>query len=454
MARAERMFGNILVLAAVLLLTLLTASPAVAIEPPAIDPGAVPRDATGPEQPLEQRHVCNEPLTTPGRKFTDPPWSNPYLGVDKAHHFATGAGITVALIDTGVTASPRVPAEPGGDFVAEDGDGLTDCDAHGTLVASLIAGRPAPTDGFIGVAPDARLISIRQTSAAYEPKDNTHSDDPDASPAAGTVRSLARAVVHAANLGAQVINISEAACFKATNPIDEKTLGAALDYAVNAKGAVVIAAAGNTGNDCSQNPEPDPAIPNDPRGWGRVQTIVTPAWYEQLVLTVGSFGETGQPSAFSMHGPWVGAAAPGENIVALGPKGDPVDALPGKDGPLPIAGTSFSAAYVSGVAALLRQRFPDLPPAEIVKRITASARHPAGGTDDAVGAGVVDAHAALTWHVAPEATKDKDTVKRIEPPIPIPSPDLGPITAVGLGFLGLLLALGLATLTGRALRRR
>ena len=446
---------NIFVISAVLLLAFLTTPLALAIEPPAIDPAAVPPDATGPEQPFEQRRVCNEPLTTPGNKFADPPWSNPYLGVDKAHQFATGAGVTVALIDTGVTASPRVPAEPGGDFVTEDGDGLTDCDAHGTLVASLIAGKPAPTDGFIGVAPDARLISLRQTSAAYDPKESSaNPDDPNASPAAGTVRSLARAVVHAANLGAKVINISEAACFKASRPVDETTLGAALDYAVNAKGAVVIAAAGNTGGDCSQNPQPDPSIPNDPRGWGQVQTIVTPAWYGQLVLTVGSVGESGQPSSFSMHGPWVGAAAPGENIIALGPQGDPVDALPGKDGPVPIAGTSFSAAYVSGVAALLRQRFPDLPPVEVIKRITASARHPGGGTDEAVGSGVVDAYAALTWHVPAEPAKDQIVVKRIEPPAPIPSPDRGPITAVALGVLGLLLALGLAALTGRALKRR
>lgn len=92
-----------------------------------------------------------------------------------------------------------------------DGNGLTDCDAHGTLIASLIAGRPSLTDGFVGVAPDARLISLRQTSEAYEAKDNQNNqNDPNAT-AAGSVRSLARAVVHATNLGANVINISEAA---------------------------------------------------------------------------------------------------------------------------------------------------------------------------------------------------------------------------------------------------
>src|SRR5215471_2162925 len=154
---------RILLIALTLTLVSLTAPPASAIAPPSVDPGAVPPDVTGPDQPLEQRRVCKAPLTLPGTNFHDPPWANTYLGVGEAHKFATGAGVTVAVIDTGVDASPRVPAEPGGDFVVKDGDGLSDCDSHGTLTASIIAGRPSLNDGFVGVAPDARLISVRQT---------------------------------------------------------------------------------------------------------------------------------------------------------------------------------------------------------------------------------------------------------------------------------------------------
>ncbi|OMC55794.1 type VII secretion-associated serine protease mycosin [Mycobacterium sp. IS-836] len=438
-----------------LMLVWLSAPPAFAVAPPSIDAAAVPPDATGPDQPLEQRRVCRAPLTVPGTNFHDPPWANTYLDVGAAQKFATGAGVTVALIDTGVDPSPRVPAEAGGDFVVPDGNGLADCDAHGTLVAAIIAGRPAVTDGFVGVAPDARLISLRQTSEAFEPKDRQgDQNDPNASPAAGSVRSLARAVVHAANLGANVINISEAACFKVRKPVDESTLGAALNYAVNVKNVVIVAAAGNSGGDCGQNPPPDPAIPADPRGWQQVQTIVTPAWYSPLVLAVGGVGQNGAPSAFSMHGPWVGAAAPAENVIALGAEGEPVDALPGKDGPVAIAGTSFAAAYVSGLAALLRQKFPDLPPAQIINRITATARHPGGGVDDAVGAGIIDAVAALTWDVPGGPAATPFPVKQLQPPAPVPGPDHGPITAVTLGVAGIILALGLAVLTGRALRRR
>jgi|SRR5580693_296896 membrane-anchored mycosin MYCP len=448
---------RILLMTVALTVALLSAPPALAVAPPTIDVGAVPPDVTGPDQPLEQKRVCKAPLTLPGTNFHDPPWPNTYLGITQAHKFATGAGVTVALIDTGVDPSARVPPEPGGDFVVNGGDGLSDCDSHGTLVASLIAGQPALTDGFVGVAPGARLISVRQTSEAFEPKDTqTNQDDPNATPAAGSVRSLARAVVHAANLGAGVINISEAACFKVKKPVDETTLGGALNYAVNVKGAVIIVAAGNTGGDCAQNPPPDPSIPSDPRGWQGVQTIVTPAWYAPLVLAVGGVGQDGAPSPFSMHGPWVGVAAAAENIVALGPSGEPVDALSGKEGPVSIAGTSFAAAYVSGLAALLREKFPDLTPAQIINRITASARHPGGNFDDAVGAGIIDAVAALTWDIpsGPSTATAPYAVKPIQPPMPVPGPDHGPIKAVAIGVIGLTLALGLGALTGRALRRR
>jgi membrane-anchored mycosin MYCP len=446
---------RIVPMVAALSLALLSAPPAVAIAPPSINPDVVPPDETGPDQPLEQRRVCAATTTLPDSQFDDPPWANDYLGIADAQRFATGAGVTVAVIDTGVNASPRLPAEAGGDFVTEDGDGLSDCDAHGTLTASIIGGRPTPDDAFVGVAPDARVISLRQTSEAYDPVGlQVDPADPNSTPAAGSVRSLARAVVHAANLGAGVINISEAACFKVTRAVDESSLGAALNYAVNVKGAVVVVAAGNTGGDCSQNPPPDPSAPSDPRGWDQVQTIVTPAWYSPLVLTVGGIGQTGDPSSFSMHGPWVGVAAPAENIEALGGDGQPVNAIAANDGPVPLAGTSFAAAYVSGLAALLRQRFPDLTPAQIVNRITASARHPGGGVNDAVGAGVISPVAALTWDIPPGAVAEPVNVKRIPPPTPPAPPDRGPITAVAAGVAGLVLALGLTALARQALRRR
>jgi membrane-anchored mycosin MYCP len=185
-----------------------------------------------------------------------------------------------------------------------------------------------------------------------------------------------------------------------------------------------------------------------------VQTIVSPAWYSPLVLTVGGIAPNGQPSNFSMNGPWVGAAAPAENIIALGYDSAPVNALQGQDGPIPITGTSFAAAYVSGLAALLKQRFPDLTPAQIINRITATARHPGGGVNNEVGAGVIDPVAALTWDVRPGPERVPYKVKQLPPPVYVPPPDRGPITAVVLTAAGLAVALGLGALARRALRRR
>jgi membrane-anchored mycosin MYCP len=444
-----------LAMVAALTLVLLNAAPALAVPPPEIDPEATPADTVEPELPFEQRRYCSAPTTLPNSEFRDPPWASTYLDIPGAQRFATGAGVTVAVIDTGVNASPRVPAEPGGDFIDAAGDGLSDCDSHGTITASIIAGRGAPTDAFIGVAPDARLISLRQTSEAFEPVDvQVDPNDPNTTPAAASIRSLARAIVHAANLDAGVINISEAACFKVARPVDQASLGAALNYAVNFKGAVVVVAAGNTGGDCNQNPPIDPSGTNDPRGWQDVQTIVTPAWYDSLVLTVGGIAPTGVPSPFSMQGPWVGAAAPAEDVTGLGGDGEPVNALQGADGPVPIAGTSFAAAYVSGVAALVRQRFPELTPAEVIDRIVSTARNPGGGVDNAVGAGVIDAHDALTWDVATGPEEALPTIQQLPPPVVVPPPDRGPITAVATGVLGLGLALALVALAGRALKRR
>ncbi|WP_176214615.1 S8 family serine peptidase, partial [Mycobacterium avium] len=107
------------------------------------------------------------------------------------------------------------------------------------------------------------------------------------------------AIVHAANLGAVVINISEVSCMSATNIIDQRELGAAIRYAAVDRNAVIVAAAGNSGDsgnsDCKQNPVYDPLTPNDPRDWAGVTTVVTPAWFSDYVMTVGAVDATGAP---------------------------------------------------------------------------------------------------------------------------------------------------------------
>src|SRR5262249_23769821 len=140
----------------------------------------------------------------------------------------------------------------------------------------------------------------------------------------------------------------------------------------------------------------------DPRDWHGVKTIVSPAWYSDYVLAVGAVTPDGQPMPDSIAGPWVGVAAPGLRITGLSNiNGAAVNALPGKDPGMGDGfwGTSFSAAYVSGVAALVRARFPNLTAHQAIRRMTETAHNPPRGVDNQVGYGVVDPVAALTFDV-------------------------------------------------------
>lgn len=115
--------------------------PAYAISPPTIDPGALPPDGPpGPLAPMKQNAYCTEVGVLPGTDFQLQPKYMEMLNLNEAWQFGRGDGVKVAVIDTGVTPHPRLPRLiPGGDYVMAGGDGLSDCDAHGTLVASMIA---------------------------------------------------------------------------------------------------------------------------------------------------------------------------------------------------------------------------------------------------------------------------------------------------------------------------
>lgn len=448
----------IAVLAATFAVVLLSAPSVGAVAPPEVDAQAVPPPGNpGPPQPMAQRSACVNTGVMPG---TDPGVASPNqltLNLAEAWQHSRGDGQTVAVIDTGVQPGPRLPnVEPGGDFV-ESTDGLTDCDGHGTLVAGLIAGQPGP-DGFSGVAPGARLVSIRQTSAKFSPRNP--GSDPAESRAAVDVASLARAVVRAADLGARVINISAVTCLPANRPIDQTELGAALKYAAVEKDAVIVAAAGNnrggmaTGSACESNPLTDPARPGDPRNWAGVTAVSIPSWWQPYVLSVGSLNPIGLPSDFTMSGPWLGIAAPGENVVSVSnaPGGGLANGLPNDQHELfPISGTSYAAAYVSGVAALVRSKFPNLTAEQVIRRITATSNGAARSPSNLVGAGGVDPVAALTWEV-PEAG-DAAAVRQVAAPPPPPPENPLPRTIAFAGA-GALALVALATAAVSAHRRK
>lgn len=428
--------------------TLGVPAPAFAIGPPVVDEGALAAARAveakgGPPEATEQRSVCAEPALG-GAPPRDPPPPQRLLDLPSAWQFSRGGGQKVAVIDTGVNRHPRLPAlQPGGDFVSNT-DGTADCDGHGTLVAGVIAARPSPDDGFAGVAPDAEILAIRQLSLAYEPKDRAVGDAPGkiASAGYGSVLTLAAAVVRAVDLGSTVINISEVACAPAGSDTADAALGAAVKYAYD-RNVVVVAAAGNIqqGGACEQN---------EGAGWDAVRTVVSPAWFSPYVLSVASVDAEGKPSEFSVHGPWVGVAAPGHGIVSLDSKPGGtglVDSVQTSEGVGSIDGTSFSSAYVSGLAALVRARFPELSAQQVIDRITRTAMQPGTGRDDLVGAGLIDPLAALTAELpAQPIGVGADMPRALPAPAPPPYVDPMPRTVATIGTIVLLalLAIGYA----------
>ncbi len=389
-ARAARL----LAVSALVGLSHLGAPTAHAVSPPSIDDKWLPKPALpAPPWPTLQREICAT-MATGAAKGGNP---MPRLGdLPRVWQLTRGAGQRVAVIDTGVSPHPGLPdVVPGGDYVST-GDGTQDCDAHGTLVAGIIAAAADSTSGSsAGVAPEATLISIRQFSSKFAPAGDR------SRAAVGDVDTMAKAVRTAADLGASVINISSIACVPVGSTLDDRALGAALAYAVDVKNAVVVAAAGNSG--AAQCPRQ-----RSDATWQTTAVVVSPAWYDDYVLTVGSVKADGTPSDFTLAGPWVDVAATGESVTALGAQ--------------PVSGTSYAAPVVSGLAALVRSRFPTFTARQVMQRIESTAHHPPAGWDPLVGNGTIDAMAAVsTDSAAPETLRPTTApVPIVAPPSPTP----------------------------------
>lgn len=415
---------------------LATAPSVRALTPPAVDESFLPAAAPpAPPQPTEQRSQCSEADDAGADR--PPETQLDTLGLPDVWPLTRGAGQTVAVIDTGVARHRLLPRLiPGGDYVST-GDGTDDCDGHGTLVAGIIAA----TGEFSGVAPDAAVLGIRQSSNRFGP-----ADEPGAT-GYGDVQTLARAVRTAADLGATVINVSSVACLAAADALDDRALGAALSYAVDVRNAVVVTAAGNVGGP-GQCPAQNPQGSGQP-DWQTIESVASPAWYDDLVLTVGSVSPDGTPSTFSLAGPWVDVAAPGEHVVSLDPDGDGLaDSLPTAKGGTPITGTSYAAPVVSGVAALVRSRWPHLTARQVMQRIEETAHRPPGGWNSVVGHGVVDVSAAVSGGV-PAAAADEQMRPVAAPPEAPDDPRPRRIAMVGAGVCVAITALVGASVSTR-----
>jgi type VII secretion-associated serine protease mycosin len=271
-------------------------------------------------------------------------WNLPMVGATDAWAFSQGAGVVVAVIDTGLDAAhPDLAGRvlPEIDLLPEVTP-APEQNGHGTRVASLIAGS-LNGGGMAGVAPQATILPI----SALDPAGY------------GDSSTVARAIIAAADAGARVINLSLG------GPDKDPILDQACAYAFT-KGAIVVAAGGNSYLNGNQVQYPA-ASPN--------------------VLAVASVDRTGTPSGFSNTGPHIDIAAPGEGILA---------ALPG-GGYDEESGTSFAAPHVAAAVALVLAANPALTSAEAasVVQMTAADDASGNGRDDQLGQGIVRADRAV-----------------------------------------------------------
>ncbi|MEW2513448.1 type VII secretion-associated serine protease mycosin [Streptomyces sp. NPDC046870] len=318
-------------------------------------------------------------------KYAGTPWSLQRVNLDELWSQSKGKNVKVAVIDTGVdTANPQltraVDKSLGHNFLPRkdskgepidrgNNTGTTDTVGHGTRVAGIIAARPMKGTGFVGLAPEATIIPIKQNDAEGN----------------GTAGTLAQAIRHAIRVKADVINISQ----DTSNAIaPDEDLHRAVDEAL-AAGIVVVASAGND-------------------GLGGNQKRTYPASYDG-VLAVAASDRNNERAAFSQSGDFVGVAAPGVDMISTVPKG----------GHCPDNGTSFSAPFVAGVAALIKAKHADWTPREIVAQIEQTAERSIAGHDIRVGWGVVDPVRALTEDDHPiESPRPDAGLTRAEAPAP------------------------------------
>ncbi|MFD7438968.1 type VII secretion-associated serine protease mycosin [Streptomyces sp. NPDC059861] len=313
--------------------------------------------------------------TFASKQYEGRPWALQRVNLDELWAQSKGEGVEVAVIDTGVDVkNPQLttavdaskgknllpPRNSKGEEIERgNASGTTDTVGHGTRVAGIIAARPAKGTGFVGLAPEAMIIPIKQNDAEGN----------------GTADSLARSIHHAVDVGAEVINISQDTA-KAVKP--DESLEEAVKYALSRK-VIVVASAGND-------------------GLGGNVKITYPAGYEG-VLAVASSDRNNERAPFSQSGDFVGVAAPGVDMVST---------VPG-NGHCSDNGTSFSAPYVAGVAALLKAKYPKWTAQQIVAQIEQTAERSIPGHDLRVGWGVIDPVKALT---------DVDPANPIESPRP------------------------------------
>jgi type VII secretion-associated serine protease mycosin len=297
----------------------------------------------------------------------DAQWHIDDLRLPAAWRLSRGAGVTIAVLDTGVdprATSLRGKVKTGPDLVksgARRGDRYWG--RHGTDIATIAAGtgpRSGAPTAILGVAPEARILSVRVIAEDEDPEFGE----------VGSIDGVARAIRYAVDHGAEVINMSFGAGGFDAEP-GEPEERAAVRYAL-ARGVVLVASAGNEGD-----PKSRPRRGRNRAGF--------PAGYAG-VIAVAAVRRDHTVASFSSRHTYVTLGAPGVDIVG---RADATFYYVGE-------GTSQAAAVVSGTVALIRARHPKLSPAQIQRLLvdTASSR-PRGGHSGAIGFGVVNPLGAL-----------------------------------------------------------
>jgi subtilisin family serine protease len=245
-------------------------------------------------------------------------------------------GIVIALIDTGVNPMPDLEGAlvPGWDFVENDAI-PQDTSTHGTRVASVIAARGNNGIGMAGHCWGCRIMPVRVTAGGGV-----------------TPERIAQGIIWAVEHGARIVNVS---LTRPGNP--DATEQQAVQYALD-RGVLVVASAGNVGNQVPQYPAAYPGV-----------------------LSVGGTDDSDSLYFWSSRGPWVVLTAPGCHMVL-----DPT--IP----PGTICGTSFTPGAVSGLAGLILSRNPSLTTHQVIAALTATAKPVPG-----VAFGRIDALAAFQW---------------------------------------------------------
>ncbi|MDR7280966.1 type VII secretion-associated serine protease mycosin [Catenuloplanes atrovinosus] len=335
-------------------------------------------------------------------------WALTRLAPETAWPLSRGAGVTVAVIDSGVNGDHPIldgRVLDGRDFGFQNFQGQCDLAGHGTVVAGIIAGRDRVNQSFSGIAPDASILPLRVLDEVG------FVDDPSAP------GRIAQAIRFAVDQEADVINLS-------LQTEDTAEMRSAIAYAEE-RDVVVVAAAGNLQE--GQKPE---------------NNTIYPAAYD-TVLAVAGVDEAGKHVSSSVQGPFVDITAPGFNLYGPAPTGDKfVGEAEG--------GTSFAAAFVSGAAALVRSYYPDMSAADVRTRLTETADAPPQGRDNAFGFGVVNPYVSLT---AVFSSKEPGPAGGItlagEPADPTATARLVAIWAIAI-----VLVLAVAMLAGAPLVRR